>query len=77
MNYQASTKTINKSINNDIKHLLNWLNVNNIVLNVSKTELDHEVIMKLNSRKLFYTDLVKYLGIYLDRYLTWNIKQIM
>ena len=33
MNFQASIKTFDKQINNDLKNLSNWLNANKIALN--------------------------------------------
>ena len=65
MNFQASMKTINKQLNHDLKNLLNWLNANKIIVTVNKTELlmfsppkkqlDHELKIKLNGKKLDQT----------------------
>ena len=38
MNFQASIKTVDKQINNDLKNLSNWFNANKIALNGSKIE---------------------------------------
>ena len=47
MNFQASIKTFDKQINNDLKNLSNWLNANKIALNpVDKGR-------KLNAHKTF------------------------
>ena len=82
MNFQASMKTINKQLNHDLKNLLNWLNANKITVTVNKTELlmfsppkkqlDHELKIKLNGKKLYQTYSVKYLETHLDKYLTWK-----
>ena len=34
-----SIKKLNKLVNTDLKHLVNWLNANKISLNVKKTEM--------------------------------------
>ena len=44
-----STKKLNKLVNACLKHLVNWLNVNKISLNVKKTEM---VIFKSKQKKL-------------------------
>ena len=73
---------LNKLINYDLKNLSNWLNANKIMLNVTKTELvifkpkrkklDFEFKIKLNGKKLFQTNSVKYLGIKIDKQLNWR-----
>ena len=47
MNFQASIKTVDKQINNDLKNLSNWLNANKIALNPVDTG------RKLNVHKTF------------------------
>ena len=44
-----SIKKLNKEVNADLKHLVNWLNANKISLNVKKTEM---VIFKSKQEKL-------------------------
>ena len=44
-----SIKKLNKLVNADLKHLVNWLNANKISLNVKKTEM---VIFKSKQKKL-------------------------
>ena len=65
-----------------MKNLTDWLNANKISLNVQKTELvifkhqrkklDGEVKIKLNRKRLYPTDFVKYLGIRIDKNLNWK-----
>ena len=43
-----SIKKLNKLVNADVKHLVNWLNVNKISLNVKETEM---VIFKSKQKK--------------------------
>ena len=76
-----SIKKLNKVVNFDLKHLTNWLSANKISLNVSKTELtlfkpkmknlDFNLKLKLNGKRLYPTKSVKYLGIKIDENLTW------
>ena len=77
-----SIKKLNKLVNYDLKNLLYWLNANKISLNVKKTELvvfkskrkqfDGEIKLKLSHKRLFPTDSVKYLGVKIDRNLSWK-----
>ena len=80
--FNDSVKKLNKSINYDLKHVVNWLNANKICLNISKTELvlfkprkkalDQDLHIKLNGKKLYPTSSVKYLGIRIDSNLNWK-----
>ena len=77
-----SVKQINKVVNNNLKFLVQWLNVNIISLNVAKTEvvifrrkkkdLDCDLNLKLCGKKLKPSNYVRYLGIYLDESLNWS-----
>ena len=68
-----SLKRLNKLLNSDLKNFTNWLNANKISLNVSKTELiifkrkrkplDLNMKIKLNGKRLYPTDSIKYLGV--------------
>ena len=67
---------MNKQVNQDLKNLTNWLNANWICLNVSKTEVvlfespsklsDVPLKLKLNEKRLYPSNSVKYLGIIID-----------
>ena len=71
-----SIKKLNKLVNFDLKNLLYWLNANKISLNIKKTELvifrstrkqfDGEIKLKLSRKRLFPTDVIKYLGLKID-----------
>ena len=73
---------LNKLLNTDLKNLTNWLNANKISLNVSKKELiifkpkrkplDFNMKLKLNGKRLYPTDSVKYLGIKINSKLNWK-----
>ena len=77
-----SLKTISKQANIDLKLLMNWLKANKISLNTSKTEmlifrsirkkLDYEVKIKINGHRLRPSNVVKYLGIFIDEHLNWR-----
>ena len=73
LNFDSCVKSTNKQVNYDLKNLSNWLKTNKISLNASKTELvlftlpkkqlDCDLKIKLNGKRLYDTDSVKYLGI--------------
>ena len=80
INFNSSVKFINKQVHKDLKTLSNWLNENKISLNVSKTEvvlyksskkqLDFGLKLKLQRKRLYSTNSVKYLGVKTDEHLT-------
>ena len=80
--FADDTNSINKQVNYDRKNLSNWLKANKISINVSKTELalftsskkqfDCDLKIKLNGERLCETDSVRYLGIQIDKRLTWK-----
>ena len=80
LNFNDCVKSINKQINYDLKNLSNWLKANKISLNIGKTELvlftsskkqlDCDLKIKLNGKRLYETDSVRYLGIQIDKRLT-------
>ena len=75
-------KKIQKYVNLDLKFLCKWLKANKISLNASKTELiifrdprkisTYDLKIKIDGKKLFPSKFVKYLGIYIDRHLSWQ-----
>ena len=77
-----SIKKLNKLVNDDLKHLLNWLNANKISLNVNKTEMvvfrskqkkfEGDSKIKLCGKRLYPTESVKYLGVQIDTNLSWK-----
>ena len=82
LNFNCCVKFINKQVNYDIKSLSNWLKANKISLTVDKTELllftlskkqlKRDLKIKLNGKRLYETDSVGYLGIEIDKRLTWR-----
>ena len=77
-----SIKKLNKLVNPDLKHLVNWLNANKIPLNVKKTEMiffkskqkkfQGDLNIKLSGKRLYPTESVKYLGVKIDTGLSWQ-----
>ena len=71
-----SIKKLNKLVNADLKHLVNWLNANKISLNVKKTEMvifkskhkkfEGDLKIKFCGKRPYPTDSVKYLGVKID-----------
>ena len=82
LNFNSCVKYINKQVNYDLKNFSNRLKANKISLNVGKTELvlftsskkqlDCDLKIKLKGKRLYETDSVKYLGIQIDKRLTWK-----
>ena len=78
-----SIKKLNKLVNADLKHLLNWLNANKISLTVKKTEmvsfkskqkkLEGDLKIKLCGKRLYPTESVQYLDVKIDA----NLDSIM
>ena len=72
----SSIKKLNKLVNTDLKHLVNWLNANKISLNAKKTEMvifksnqkkfEGDLKIKLFGKRLSLTESVKYLGVKID-----------
>ena len=80
-----NVKTIETVVNHELKLANKWLKLNKLSLNAGKTKLiffhsihkslDHEEIsIKFNGVKLNPTDFVKYLGIFIDKHLNWNVQ---
>ena len=74
-------KTLEKTVNDELKKLSLWLNVNRLALNVSKTNfvifrankpLTHNVTLIMNRKALEQKDHVKYLGVLVDEHLNWG-----
>ena len=82
LNTNSSVKSINKQVNHYLKNLSSWLKADKTSLNVCKTELvfftsskkqpDCDLKLKLNGKRLYETDSVKYLGIQIEERLTWK-----
>ena len=74
-------KNLNKLVNADLKHLVNWLNAKKISLNVKKTEIaifkskhkkfEGDLKIRLCGKRLYPTEIVKYLGVKIDANLSW------
>ena len=77
-----SIKKLNKLVNTDLKHLVNWLNANKTSLNIKKTEMvifksnqkkfEGDLKIKLCGKRLYPTESVKYLGVKMDTNLSWQ-----
>ena len=76
-------KTIETVINTELKEVIRWLRLNKLSLNASKTELiffhsnkhklNHDnIYINFNGIRLKPVDYVKYLGMYVDKYLNWK-----
>ena len=80
--HSNSIQKLNQLVNADLKHLVNWINANKILLNVKKTEMvifkskqkkvEGDLKIKLCGKRLHPTKSVKYLGVKIDTNLTWQ-----
>ena len=71
-----SIEKLNKLVNADLAHLANWLNANKISLSLKETELvifkskqkkfEGDLKIKLCGKRLYPTEIVKYLGVKID-----------
>ena len=78
-----SAKVLTRDLNKDLKSLTKWLQANKIALNAKKTQLiifrskwkkiDYNFNVKLNGKKLYAENFIKYLGIYIDSHLDWSV----
>ena len=79
-----SLQKINKCINHDLPQIVQWLKANRISVNASKTEIilfrpktkttTKHLNFRISGQKINIVKQTKYLGIYLDEYLTWNFQ---
>ena len=77
------TKSIETVINFELKKVTKWLRLNKLSLNAAKTEviffrskrhaLDYDKIsIKMDGLKIAPVDHIKYLGMYIDKFLDWS-----
>jgi hypothetical protein len=81
LHINKSLDSLNKKLNVDLKLLCNWLNANKIALNSNKTELvlfkhrsrklNYNLKLKLNGRRMYPSQSIKYLGVIIDENLNW------
>ena len=78
-----SLGTIESVVNCELKFVSKWLKLNRLSLNTGKTELiffrspqhslnNDDISINFNGKKLVPVDYVKYLGMYIDKHLSWN-----
>ena len=82
LNFHNSIKKINKQVGHDLKYFSYCLNANKVFLNVSKTEAvlfksirkqtETTLKLKVNGKRLYTPNLVKYLGIKTEENLNWH-----
>lgn len=74
---------LKKKLNEDIRNIFTWLCANRLSLNASKTEfiifkpvkmrLEKRIKLNINGTKIFESNKMKYLGLIVDRKLTWKL----
>ena len=78
LNICNSAKKLQKSLNTDLRILYRWLLANKISLNCDKTEIIFfrkpgqeipNIKIKLNGHRLYPSNYIKYLGVYIDEHL--------
>ena len=85
LHINKSLKSLGNKLNIDLKLLCHWLNANKISLNRNKTEfvlfrpprknINYNLKLKLDGKRLHPSQYIKYLGIYIDCNLNWT-KQV-
>ena len=79
---KKNLKELRKTMNDDLSLLFEWLCANRLSLNVAKTEFIifrpnkcpmQNFTLKLNQKTLRESSKIKYLGVLLDRNLSWSI----
>ena len=70
MNFQTLSKKLIKKQSMIWKTYQTGLMLKKFALNVSKT--DHKLKIRLNGKKLYSTDSVKYLAVHIDKNLNWK-----
>ena len=82
--HSKKPKTIETIVNTELKEVVKWLRLNKLSLNAAKTEIiffrsyNHalhynNISIKMNGLKLTPVDYIKYLGMYVDKFLNWNV----
>lgn len=82
LKFSDSLDTLCKKVNLDLKNITCWLRANKISLNAGKTEfvifkskrrsLDYIPFLKISGNRVYPSESVKYLGVYLDEHLNWK-----
>ena len=78
----SNLQSLETKVNSDLSRLSSWLRANKISLNVMKTEVllfrskhkpvPYSMKLKLDDYELKLSNYVKYLGLFLDEFLTWT-----
>ena len=79
----SKPKTLETVLNCDLKKILDWLKANRLLLNVKKSKLvlfqkkqsnfdNKNLSIKLDGYKLDPTENVRYIGVYIDHFLSWD-----
>ena len=73
---------VEKTVNEELKYLNLWLNINRHSLNSSNTNfiifhpynkpLKHHITLKINKEAIMENDHIKYLGVIIDSHLNWK-----
>ena len=77
-----SLTRVENIVNEELKKLNLWLNINRLSLNVSKTNfitfhpynkpLNHHITLKINRKAIMEKEHIKYLGVIIDSHLSWK-----
>ena len=79
-----SLDEIQNVINSELKNLNSWLIANRLSLNITKTEFmiigsrqrmnatQNDIAIRIRDREINRADVVKYLGMHIDRHLSWS-----
>ena len=78
-----NTNNLENVINCELAKISDWLSANRLSLNVAKSKLLYftnknrnalkDIVIKINGESLNEVDSAKYLGVYMDNKLSWNV----
>ena len=67
---------VEKTVNEQLKKLNFWLNINRLSLNISKTNFvtfhPYNITLKINKNAIVEKEYIKYLGVIIDSHLNWK-----
>lgn len=76
-----NSKTLQMNMTHDLKNIINWLNHNNLKINLFKTKymtfrnrvpLADNMSIEFEDQKIYKTEVTKFLGVFIDSQMSWK-----